>query len=138
MMTKFKTIALLALAANLVWCGGVLASQTWLCSIVSAVAVDEDGTVGPPDLGGLERPTFFRVDSGTMELTLQAPDSRRGEITKIDTVKEGKGLWIFTGVENERAWSLVITKKGHVTMSVIHDGIVWSVFGHALSENVSE
>lgn len=123
------------IAANLVWCSGVFAGQTWLCSVVSAVSVDEDGTVGPPVLeDGLERPTFFRVDSDKMELTLLAPESRSGEVTKIDAVKEGKGLWIFSGVENERVWDLIISAKGHVTLSISHDGVVWSVFGHALQE----
>jgi len=135
MMTKVKTAVLIMVAVNIMWCSGVFAGQAWLCSIASALSVDEDGTVGPPNLDGLERPTFFRVDSGKMELTLLAPESRSGEVTKIDNVKEGKGLWIFSGVENERVWNLIISQKGHVTLSISHDGVVWSVFGHALPED---
>lgn len=130
-----KTLVLLILLANLVLCGGAIAGPTWLCSIASATAVDEDGTVGPPDLGGLERPSFFRVDPDKKEVTLLAPESRRGEVTKIDAVREGDGLWVFSGVENARAWSLVMTENGYVTLSVTSDGAVWSVFGHALKEN---
>jgi hypothetical protein len=137
MMTVSKRVVLLALLASMGLCGGAFASATWLCSIASAVAVDEDGTVGPPDLGDMERPTFFRVDSDKKEVTLLAPDSRRGEVTKIDAVREVNGLWVFSGVENDRAWSLIITAKGQVTLSISHDGVVWSVFGHALSEGAN-
>lgn len=37
-------------------------------SISSAVAVDDDGTVGPPDVGDRERPTFFRVDAAKKQI----------------------------------------------------------------------
>lgn len=134
MMTISKKFVLLTLLANGVFCSGVFAGPTWLCSVVSVVAADEDGTVGLPDLGGLERPTFFRVDSDKKEVTLLAPASRRGEVTKIENVREVEGQWIFSGVESGRAWSVIITEKGNVTLSVISDGSVWSIFGHALPE----
>jgi hypothetical protein len=118
-------------------CGNATAGPSWLCAIADAVAVDEDGTIGEPDLGGLERPTFFRVDTDKKQITLLAPESRRGEITKIDAVHKGKGLWVFSGVEEGRAWSLVISTKGHVTLSVTGDGATWAVFGHALLEDPS-
>lgn len=131
MMTSTKRF-LSTLLASLLVCGSVFAGPTWLCSIASVVAVDEDGTVGPPDLDGLERPTFFRVDADRKEVTLLAPESRRGEITKIEAVREIKGAWIFSGVEDDRAWSLIITAQGAVTLAIGNDGVVWSVFGHAL------
>ena len=135
MMTLSNKTAMLTLLASLVLCGSVFAGPTWLCSIASGVAVDEDGTVGPPDLGGLERPTFFRVDADKREVTLLAPESRRGEVTKIDEVREAKGLWVLSGVEDDRAWSLIITAKGEVTLAISNDGVVWAAFGHALPEN---
>lgn len=129
-----KTAVALSLLASLALCSGALAGPAWLCSVASAVAVDEDGTVGPPDLGDLERPTFFRVDSDKKEVTLLAPASRRGEVTKIETAREADGQWMFAGVEHGRAWSVIITDKGNVTLSVISDGAVWAVFGHALPD----
>lgn len=134
-MTGSKKFVLLTLLATLAVCGGAFAAPSWLCSVNSAVAVDEDGTVGPPDLEGLERPAFFRVDTERKEVTLLAPASRRGEVTKIDSVRELNGLWILSGVEQDRAWSLIISKNGWVTMTVSHDGVVWSVFGAALPES---
>ena len=133
-MKNAMTMILLAVAITLSLCGGAWAEQTWLCSIGSAVAVDEDGTVGPPDLGEKERPTFFRVDAAKKELTLLSPASRRGEVTKIEMVHESQGQRIFSGVENGRSLNLIIADDGRVSLSVLGDGVVWSVFGHALPE----
>jgi len=123
------------LLLGLTVCTGAMAGPTWLCSITDVVECDENGTIGAPNLDGREQPTFFRVDSDQKEVTLLAPASRRGEITKIDSVQEGKGQCVFSGVEDGRAWSLVISDKGHVTLSVTTDGATWSVFGKALQED---
>jgi hypothetical protein len=133
MMTNtMRTMAMTLVASGLL-VGSAWAEQTWICAVTSAVAVDEDGTVGPPDVGDKERPTFFRVDTAKKELTLLAPKSRRGEVTKLDTVVESEGQWLFSGVENGRGLNVVITADGHMTLSVVADGVVWSVFGNVLS-----
>jgi hypothetical protein len=133
MMTcTMRTMAMTLVASGLL-VGSAWAEQTWICAVTSAVAVDEDGTVGPPDVGDKERPTFFRVDTAKKELTLLAPKSRRGEVTKLDTVVESEGQWLFSGVENGRGLNVVITADGHMTLSVVADGVVWSVFGNVLS-----
>jgi hypothetical protein len=131
-----KTIALFVAALTATWasCDMARACPTWVCSVASAVAVDEDGTMGPPDLGERERPTFFRIDAGRKELTLLGPDSRRGEVTKLDSATETDGAHVFSGVENGRVVSVIITDSGRMTLSIINDGVVWSVFGHALPE----
>ena len=127
-----KIVSMLAL--GLAMCSGAEAGQTWLCSVSSAVAVDEDGTVGPPDFSERERPTFFRVDAEKKELKQLAPASRRGEVTKLELAHEAEGVRVFSGVENGRGVNLVITDAGHMTVSIVSDGAVWSVFGHALLE----
>lgn len=136
-MNQSIRIVLLTLAANLALSGGAWAEQTWLCAVSSAVAVDEDGTVGPPDVGDRERPTFFRVDSAKKELTLLAPASRRGEVTKIDLVHEADGHRVFSGIEHGRSLNLIINAEGRLSLSVLGDGVVWSVFGHVLPEGES-
>jgi hypothetical protein len=133
MMTNTMRMVAMTLVANGLLVGSAWAEQTWICAVTSAVAVDEDGTVGPPDVGDKERPTFFRVDTAKKELTLLAPKSRRGEVTKLDTVVESEGQWLFSGVENGRGLNVVITADGHMTLSVVADGVVWSVFGNVLS-----
>ena len=134
MGTRSLGMILLVVAAQ-VTVGRVLAAEAWICSVAAAVAVDEDGTVGPPELGDRERPTFLRVDPAKKELTLLAPASRRGEVTKLDTVHEADGAWILSGLEHGRSVNMVITAEGRMTMSVVADGVVWSVFGHALREH---
>lgn len=134
MLMKAMTIGAVTMTLAFLTIGDACAGQTWLCSVASAVAVDEDGTVGPPDLGERERPTFFRVDAEKKTLTLLAPESRRDEVTKLDSVQETGGTHIFSGIENGRIVSLVITPEGRMTLSIVGDGVVWSVFGHALPE----
>jgi hypothetical protein len=43
-------------------------------------------------------------------------------------------MYLFSGVENGRNVSLLITAEGRMTLSVIADGVVWSVFGNVLPE----
>lgn len=135
MILKTLAIVLATVASTAMACDG---EHTWLCSIASAVAVDEDGTVGPPDLGGHERPTFFRLDAEKKELTLLAPESRRGEVTKLETAREKDGHHVFSGEENGRVISVIIGPEGRMTLSIINDGVVWSVFGHALVEDATK
>jgi hypothetical protein len=123
---------LVVVSTTMAFCSNARAADAWLCSVHSAVAVDEDGTVGPPDLGDRERPTFFRVDAERGELKLLAPVSRRGEVTKIDLVHETDGTWVFSGVEHGRGLNLIIAADGRLSLSVVGDGVIWSVFGHAL------
>jgi hypothetical protein len=40
---------------------------------------------------------------------------------------------LFSGVEHGRGLNLVITADGHMTLSVVADGVVWSVFGNVLA-----
>lgn len=138
-MLMKKMIALVVtMVTGVAACGSAAADQTWLCSVASAVAVDEDGTVGPPDLGNRDRPTFFRVDAGKKELTILAPESRRGEVTKLDTVHHADGLHVFSGIEHGRGLNVVVTTEGRMTLSIVADGVVWSVFGLALPEDATQ
>ncbi len=135
MMSSTRVVIVIAALVSLLAASQALAGTSWICSVADAVACDEDGTIGPPDLGGLDQPTFFRVDADRKQVTLLAPESRRGEVTKIGTVHEGEDVWVFSGVEVERAWSLVISNDGPMTLSVTVDGATWSLFGHALRED---
>ena len=134
MKSKNKILLIVATMAALLVASQAVAGNTWICSINQVVAVDEDGTIGPPDMGGIAIPTFMRVDAEKKWITLLAPEERRGQVTKIDSVHQGEGVWVFSGVESERAWSLVIADVGYMTLSVTMDGAVWSVFGSAMLE----
>ena len=125
---------LLAAALSGLVCSAAWAGPTWICAIARATACEDDGTTGEPDLGGLERPTFLRVDVDAKRVTILGPAGRRGEVSKIDTVQRGEECWLLTGAERGRAWSIVISDEGHLTISMTGDGVVWAVFGHAILE----
>ncbi len=131
-MTTRTTMMAVLVVVNLAIGGVARAGQTWICAISSAVAVDEDGTVGPPDPGDRERAIFLRVDLDKKEVTLLVPESRRGEVTKIDSVVESDGQWLLSGVEHGRGVKMIITADGKMSLSVVTDGAVWAVFGHAI------
>jgi hypothetical protein len=117
-----------------VWSGTAIAGPTWICAITETIECTDDGICGEPVPAGVRLPTLVRVDPGRMEITLLAPAERRGEITVIETVLTGTSNWVFTGVEEERAWSLLISKDGYMTASVTYEGITWSFFGDAMLE----
>ncbi len=133
MNNAFKTMTY-GLLISMALCGAVWAGPTWICAITAATACRDDGTTGVPDLGGLERPTFLRVDLDAKKVTILAPASRRGEVSAIESIQQGKKSVLMAGVERGRAWTLMIADEGHLTISVTDDGEVWSVFGNACRE----
>ncbi|UCH85140.1 MAG: hypothetical protein JSW50_05475 [Candidatus Latescibacterota bacterium] len=134
MKRKIEYAALMGILLFVFWAGGAQAGPVWICSITNAVECLDDGTVGEPDFGGLEPATFFRVDPDKKKITLLAPESRSGEITVIDKVVEKDDMWVLTGIEAGRAWSMVISGEGYVTLSIAYDGVTWSAFGHSMLE----
>jgi hypothetical protein len=113
-------------------CGSASAEPVWICSITEGVETWDDGTCHPPNFGGLAMPTFLKVDLNRKQITLMAPESRRGEITEIGVFQKGDGKWVIAGIEEGRAWSMVISDAGHMTLSVSGDGTTWSAFGHTM------
>ena len=134
MKRKVEYTVLAGILLSVLWAGGVHAGPVWICSITKTVECQDDGTVGEPDFGGLAPPTFFRVDTDEKKITLLAPESRRGEVTVIDRVLEEENIWVLTGVDNGRAWSMVISRDGYMTLSISYDGVTWSAFGHSMGE----
>jgi hypothetical protein len=132
MKSRIAVGLLLSLIMLMTTISAASAGTNWICSIVDAVECSDDGYIGEPDFYGLARPTFMRVDLDKKEITLMAPEERRGEVTKIGTVAKEEGLWVFTGIEKGRAWSMLISEEGYMTLSITYDGVTWSAFGHAM------
>lgn len=55
-------------------------------------------------------------------------------MTKLESVQEIDGQRVFSGVENGRITSAIITTESRMTLSIISDGVFWPVLGHALRE----
>lgn len=122
----------LLLAVSL--CSYGLAGPTWLCSVTASAAVGDDGTAGPVDFGGVEPATFLRVDADSKVITLLAPESRSGETTTIGAIERGDGIWLITGIEEGRAFSMIISDAGYMSLSITGNGTTWSAFGAVLRE----
>jgi hypothetical protein len=131
-MNKLLTILSCVAMAVLALPALVMAESKLVCSIASATACHEDGTVGKPDTGDLERPTFIEVDLDGKKVTILAPESRRGEVSTAETVSKDNGGWLLAGVERGRPWSMRISTDGLMTLAITGDGEVWSVFGHTI------
>ena len=135
MMTNRISTLVRGLLLAVTLCSYGLAGPTWLCSITANAAVGDDGTAGPVDFAGVEPATFLRVDTDGKSITLLAPESRRGETTEIGAIKQGDGIWLITGVEDGRAFSMVISDAGYMTLSITGNGTTWSAFGAVLRED---
>ena len=118
------------------WGGTALAEPVWICALINAVACNDRGEIGEPDLGRMSRPTFLRVDSAKKLVTILAPNDRRGETSVVDTLVKHEVGWLLTGTEDGKAWTMMINEEeGHMTLSITGDGEVWSVFGHIIPED---
>ena len=111
---------------------GLASAETWICSVQEVIESADDGTVGPPDFGAVSPATFFHVDTGRKRITLLAPADRRGETTEIMAQKADAEGWFLSGVENSRAWSMVISSDGNVTLAITMEGASWTAFGKAI------
>ena len=129
------------LRSLLVACVGVFllaadaaATTKWICSVVEGIECSDGVGCGPPDFGPLEAPTFLHVDTQKRIITLLAPASRRGETTQIGQAVETSEGWILAGVEDKRAWSMMLTNEGYMTVTVTMDGTAWTAFGRCIPE----
>ena len=113
-------------------CASASAEPVWICSITKGVETWDDGTCHPPNFGGLEPATFLRVDLNRKLITIMGPESRRGETTEIGVFEKADDKWVIAGIEEGRAWSMVVSDDGHMTLSASGDGTTWSAFGHSM------
>jgi hypothetical protein len=107
-------------------------AETWICSVQEIVECSDDGKCGPPDFGGVQPATFFQIDTDRKLVTLLAPEERRGETTEIHSLLAVEDGWLLAGVEIERAWSLVISGNGDLTISITMEGATWTGFGKCM------
>ena len=128
MFQRYKrTVAPAVLVILLV--ASAASAESFVCSVQSVTECSNDGYCGPPNFAARPPATFILVDTGAKQITLLAPEERRGETTDIQTQVETQDGWLFAGVEAGRSWCMQISGSGDVTMSITMDGAVWSGFG---------
>jgi len=123
-----STVAILAAAA------GVSAQEgPLICSITSGLECDASSQCQAP-LPDPPAPTFIHVDTEGGLITLLAPESRRGEQTRIGTATVQDGRTILTGAEAGRGWSMAIENEDlSMTLTMTEPGTGIVVFGACMA-----
>ena len=122
-------LACMALASPAVAAGKYDGSKPMLCAISAMSECTADGKCerSAPQAGN-NLPTFVRVDVKGKLLTDNDGSGRKSEI-KVATVVDGQLM--LQGVENGKAWSMVIASEGGTFgASVVEDDGLFALFGH--------
>jgi hypothetical protein len=131
-MTK-KAVTLIAMvcvsAASGAWAEDLTSAEKILCTSVEATVCYADGDCefGPPWNWGV--PQFIEIDFQTKQLsTTKASHERRASPFKNE--QRSEGLIFLQGVENGRAFSIVIEEAtGRLSAAIASDVMTLSVFG---------
>jgi hypothetical protein len=122
-------LASMALVSPAVAAGKYDGSKPMLCAVSAMSECTADGKCerSAPQAGN-NLPTFVRVDVKGKVLTDNDGSGRKSEI-KVSTVVES--LLMLQGVENGKAWSMVIASEGgSFGASVVEDDGLFALFGH--------
>jgi len=123
------SFAVLALAATPALADDLTGSTSFLCNIGQATAcleMSECFSFAPQDF---DIPNFILIDlNGKMLSTTKASGLNR--TTPIKTLERADGKIILQGVQNARAFSIMIHETtGLLTAAVARDGVGVSIFG---------
>ena len=105
-------------------------SDDYLCSGTSAVGcADGDDTCFKVALRDINVPRFIEIDLD-QKLLRTTKASGLDRTTEIKNVEKQNGLIFLQGVQEERAFSIVIAEvTGDMTFGVVSDGVGAAVFG---------
>ena len=100
-----------------------------LCSTNTAIVCVEDGTCEKGVAWEFKVPQFIEIDLKTKRLSTTA-SSGENRATTADSLRRADGTVVLQGLEQGRAFSMVIHEKsGSLTAAVARDGITVTVFG---------
>jgi hypothetical protein len=128
-MKPYLLISVCALAASSALADSVANADRLLCSTSRVVVCFEDGECVESLPWKLNIPQFVVIDTKKKTIsTTKASNENRS--TPIGTLQRDGGLVIFQGIEQGRAFGVVIDEEsGLLTGSVARDGMSVSVFG---------
>ncbi len=130
MLTKFLSAGLvtasLVLTAPPVRADDLTGAGRFLCSVVSVGRCDLDGCEeDTPD--GAMIPQFVIVDLGA-KLLSTTPASGENRSTPIETFRRDGGLIVLQGLQNGRAFSIVVGEKsGRASVAIAREELVLAV-----------
>jgi len=122
------TLACLALVAPAAAAGKYDGSKPMLCAVSAVSECTANGKCEPsaPQTGN-NLPNFLRVDVKGRVLTDNEGSGRKTEI-KVSTIVDGQLM--LQGMENGKAWSMVISSEGgRWGGSIVEDDGLIAVFG---------
>ena len=123
------SLVILLLFPGFVGADDLTGADRWLCSAIEATVCDVDGdcNIGAPWLWNI--PQFIEVDLTKKKIATTKASSENRE-TPIRTIERSGGLVFIQGIENGRAFSLVVEEKtGTLSAAVARTGMTVSVFG---------
>lgn len=128
---SLTSIVILALAAP----AATAQSAPLVCSVVSGLECDDSLNCQQP-LRDPPPPTFIHVDIDAGTITLLAPESRRGEQTRVGAVAQQDGKTILSGAEAGRGWSMVLSDEDFdMSLTITEDGTGFIAFGACIPED---
>ena len=122
-------LAFAALATSVGFADDISDVDRILCSSLEATVCTFDGgcEIGAPWLWGI--PQFIEIDLQTKRMSTTAA-SGENRVTTATSLERKDGQIFLQGVENGRAFSLVINEEtGMLSAAVAREGITVSVFG---------
>ena len=118
-----------ALAPPMAFSDDISGVDRILCSSIEATVCTFEGgcEIGTPSLWGI--PQFLEIDLKKKQVSTTAA-SGENRMTPATSLRREDGLIFLQGVENGRAFSLVINENtGVLSAAVAREGITVSVFG---------
>jgi len=91
-------------------------STALVCSLTNGLECDSALDCGPP-AQPVPAPTFIHIDLDAGQITLLAPEERRGEVTQVQATTTADGQIALAGAEAGRAWGIVLD-EGDLSLSV--------------------
>ncbi len=128
-MKPYLLVSICTLAASSALADSVASADKLLCSTSRVVVCFEDGECVESLPWELNIPQFVVIDTKKKTIsTTKASNENRS--TPIRTLQRDGGVVIFQGIEQGRAFGVVIDEEsGLLTGSVARDGMSVSVFG---------
>ena len=112
---------------------GTAADLNLLCAVVDAEQCPSKGACNTVDTDEMNFPRFFVVDFGAGQLHGKRPDGSEASSAIRSRFRQDDRA-MLQGVENGRAWSLVIADEGAFVLSAADIGASFAIFGHCINE----
>ena len=128
MKAGFATLVLLCLPVQ-VMSAGLDGSAPLLCTVIDVLECGADANCERGSAESVNIPQFVKIDFKGKKIT-EAVESEQKKSTTIKNLEHIDGKLIMQGVENGRAWSIIISEEtGKMSVSVSEDRFGFVIFG---------